>query len=146
MRKDGVTIDDISVILQDDHHITITPAGVKKRLADWQVTIRRTAVARQDEVALKAAIAAAFHMVKLSDKKTCVYLKLQGFDIGIRTLRRVRKSLNLWKRLPAAAYDEIEQHIREVVRAELDKGVIEDFGRNHVYAYMRTRYNFIVNR
>ena len=70
-------------------------------------------------------------------------LRRDGFDISKRTLQRRRLELGLYKRLDIAKAQQLEEMLGLVLQDAYSKGHIEDWGRGHLYTYLRSQYNVV---
>ena len=47
------------------------------------------------------------------------------------------------KRTQRANFEEAYQRVGEILQQELANGSIEDYGKEHLYVYLRSKYNII---
>ena len=116
-------------------------ATLTRALAGWNIISRRRPLATT--AALRDRVAHAFFHLRLSDSETITILEIDGFAPGKKTLAKLRRSTGLYKRVPSDKIEEVEQAMREALKNEMETGHIEDFGRGHLYTWMRSRYNLI---
>ena len=71
-------------------------------------------------------------------------LKMDGYlELTLARLSEVRKGIGLRKRVEPWQEQEVDIQIRSALRQEFDAGTVEDFGREHLNAYMRNKYHII---
>ena len=97
----------------------------------------------QDSQALRDRLQHCFRELRASDKETVRILEAEGFVIGIRRVARLRKEMGLMKRLEGNNAIAMEAAATEALQNELDSGHVEDFGRGHLYTYMRSKYQIV---
>jgi len=105
---------------------------VKARLAEWGVTKRKGA---KETPELRVRIADLFYNVGLQDGDMLQVLKADGYKIEKRRLARIRKVMGLRRTISAMdimALEEDQHKLEAIIKQELDNGVIESNGRNHL--------------
>jgi hypothetical protein len=137
---------------QVDGHELATILGL---LEEQGVTISRITLARRlkawgdissspDKAELYSHILAMFHRFQVTDQELAEMLQYDGFSrVTARRVKDVRKELGLRKRLSPVEGEELQAVLRGVLTAEYDAGHIEDLGRSHLYAYLRTKYTHL---
>lgn len=89
-----------------------------------------------DEV--KARIQVLFFQVGLEDHDMLTVLRDEGFKIGKYTLIRLRFELGLKRRVRGVeAIQEADRLVRRLVTEELQKGVIDGYGRRYLATHFR---------
>jgi hypothetical protein len=89
-----------------------------------------------DEV--KARIQVLFFQVGLEDLDILTVLRDEGFKIGKYTLIRLRFELGLKRRVCGVeAMQEADRLVRRLVTEELEKGVIDGYGRRYLATHFR---------
>ncbi|KAL9614761.1 MAG: hypothetical protein Q9167_000752 [Letrouitia subvulpina] len=79
----------------------------------------------------------------LNDSDMLQVLHKEGFQISLRGLRRLRKDLNLTAHISVEQKQLLRETMQTIVRQELQKGVIQGYGRRLVYDHFRQQgYNF----
>jgi len=64
-------------------------------------------------------------------------LRRDGFAIEKRRLQRIRLELGLRRTIHGLDKEEVDRILQQALRDELDKGVIEAYGRTHLYYHFR---------
>jgi hypothetical protein len=64
-------------------------------------------------------------------------LQVEGLPIELRTIRRIQSKLGLIRRFSVFQKSEMEEQLRVVVKAELDKRTIKGYGKGLVQTYFR---------
>lgn len=118
--------------------ILCSPRTLQRRLQAWSTSTPRLDASPE----LLDRIRHYFSMV-LSDQATVDALEREGFSVSLKTYRRLRKELGLYKRTPQGTEAEADSQVRERLQAEYDAGNIEDFGTSHLYTYMRMKHNIV---
>lgn len=111
-----------------------------RRLAAWDVNVRSTT---ERSIELYERIAFFFHSVRCTDKKMLELLRHEGYVVGLRAHRRIRRGMKLYQRVESHQAEEVEKANRDALRSEFDAGNIEDFERKRLYAHMRRKYNLV---
>lgn len=127
--------------LQQDP-ITIGVRTLRRYLAAKGVRVRRAAHLN-DGSDIPVRIADIFVNRRLSDKETVLVLGEDGYDIGLYTVGKIRRSLGLLKRTKAEDFADEADLIERQMVFEMAQGTIQDFGRGNLYGYFRTKYNTI---
>lgn len=94
----------------------------------------------EDSEELRARIKSLVRETRETDSEIASLLELEGFTIGERRVRRIRLELNLPKWQPRSAHESLSESTVSALRVLLDSGRIEDWGREHVYTYMRSEH------
>jgi hypothetical protein len=81
-----------------------------------------------------------FFDVGLEDQDMLTGLQKEGFNIGKYTLVRLRFELGLRRSIRGVQqYQEADQLIRRLVAQELEKGVIDGYGRRYLHTHFWQR-------
>ncbi|KAL9532297.1 hypothetical protein SMMN14_04605 [Sphaerulina musiva] len=96
---DGVTQPDIIRQLATLHGVAITPRTLRRKIAEWGLQKQRLPrYDRNNDIeALHSRVAYTYHVLCLADQKAVDLLRADGFNIGLRRYRRLRKELGLTK-------------------------------------------------
>jgi hypothetical protein len=123
----------------------VHPRALATQIKRWNIGKYRRPVSKKGELdeRVRVLIAFSFHILRLSDKDACEYLAKEGFDITTFTYARLRKKLGLIKRLPVEAHSEAESAIADLLREEFADTNVEQLNREHLYAYLRAKYNIV---
>ena len=139
--EEDIGLADVIQRLHQHFGLVISQRSLHRELRRLDIRINRPRIG--DTAALKAFIVYTFHTFILKDEDMILLLRHNGFDIGKRTLGELRRGLGLYKKTPARRYEEVIQHIEEVLQLEFDQGNIKDYGRQHLYKYIRQKYNLV---
>ena len=121
--------------LQTQFGLQILRTTSRKILKDWNLGKYSATI---DSPQLRARILYLSLAHGFSDSKKIHVLKSEGFEIGARSLARIWRELNLYRRLTPDERLQQEEELRTIVQTELDKGEIEGYGRRRLYTYFRT--------
>ena len=117
--------------------INVTTRTLKRRFQKWELR-RRLPTYVAD--AAKKRIQVLFFDVGLEDQDMLTVLHKEGFNIGKYTLVRLRFELGLRRRVRGVQQcQEADQLIRGLVAQELEKGVIDGYGRRYLHTHFRQR-------
>ena len=131
------SVDTVRTRLLEEHGVAITKRTLERTLASWGISARpRTG----DSPALRAAIIMLFYRYRLSDKAMVAWLRKRNHEVTPRGIKTIRLQIGLVRQIDAASQAAVEQIIHQLLVKEYDSGVIEDFGRGNLYAYMRKKY------
>jgi hypothetical protein len=126
---------DIAERLTNDHHIVCTNRTIKRRLKMWGVKKHSRVL---ETAALRLRIVTMFFM-NFPDPIIVRALNQEGYPIGLTQVVRIRKSQDCKRRLTIWERAEADSKLWEIVRAELDKGEIEGYGKELLIKYFRTK-------
>jgi hypothetical protein len=138
--RDSPSADDVPSHLYRRHNIRVSVKTIKRRIAEWGVTKR---IRTEDSPQLRARISVLFFECCASDKEILFILGKEGYKIGEWGLRRIRKKLGLSRRVSRFNREEADKRLREVVQEELDKGLIEGYGRGYLYHHFRNQMHIV---
>lgn len=131
LSSNSITISEIHRILRDEHNIRIGLRTLKNRLQAWQITKNtRSNTSEQLRDRIKDLC-----LLRQSDKNILRILTSEGQTVNISSLIRIRKKLGLKKRVELEDREIADQEILPIVRAELQKGLIEGYGRDMLQAH-----------
>ena len=132
--------ENIAPVLLRRYGVQVSVKTIKRRLAEWGITKR----IRTDETSqLRARISALFFECCATDKEILYILEQEGYTIGKWGLKSIRKQLGLVRRVSRFNREEADQRLREVVQEELDKGLIEGYGRGYLYHHFRNQMHIV---
>lgn len=126
--------------IQHETGLPISRATFTRRLTEMGI---RTQFDNEDSVELRTRVTYIFSALRLSDVDTVDILERDGFKVNLRGLGRLRRRMGLKKRTKAADFDEVDKHLRLLLRVELDTNNIAGFGEGNLYTYMRSKYNVV---
>lgn len=132
--------EEMRATIQQDTGLKISDSSFKRRLREMGI---QTRLVTDDTLELRTRVTYIFSALRLSDADTVDILTRDGFKINTRGLGRLRRKIGLKKRTQQADFDEVEEHLRLLLRLELDTNNIAGFGEGHLYTYMRSKYNVI---
>jgi hypothetical protein len=87
---------------------------------------------------LRDRIRALFFEQGLEDKEMLRVLQDEGFPISLRSLGRLRRTLNLRRRENPAQADQRNPDLKELIKEELAKGTIVGYGKELLYRHFRS--------
>ena len=130
----GKTISDLVKYLKDTYEVEISICTLKRRLRTWHITVRPSA---QDTSALRDRISELFFN-GLDEQQLLRTLQQEGYQTGKYSLVRIRKELGLKRRLRTnEEQDQAEELAQYTLTEELQKGVVEGYGRGLLYAHFQ---------
>ncbi|KAH0370119.1 hypothetical protein KCU65_g2882, partial [Aureobasidium melanogenum] len=130
----GSEYDEVLELLKEQG-VEIGVSTLKRRLQEWGVS------RMPDTELVNARITELFFRYRKTDNAIAAMLAVDGFKrISGRYVKDVRKKLGLRKRLERIEAEELEGLLRQLLTAEYDAGHIEDFGKDHLYTYLRQKY------
>lgn len=121
--------------------VRISRATLFRTLSAWGFRIN--AVPFQDSEALRERIAQIHSRMRLTDAEAARILQRDGFEITARRLQALRLEMGLTRRLNIEQAAAMEQEMFNKLQIEYTDGRIADYGKGHLYAYMRSKYSFI---
>ena len=136
--QDGISAFDISELLLAQHHISVKPRTIQRRLLEWQVSRRPKC---DDNPQLRCRIAVLFYQCCLSDKNIIRVLQKEGYCVTPRSLERIRKAMGIKRKVMSIA--ETDHLLDEIVQKELDKGTIEGYGCGSLHTYFWNQMHII---
>ena len=120
--------------LHDSYQTQLADHTLRRRLKEWNISIRKWT---QDTPALRDRITSLFFN-GLNDDQLYRALQTEGYQLGARALPRLRYELGLKHSLRTAeGQQEAEETAAGVITEELQKGVIEGYGRGLLYAHFQ---------
>ena len=128
MLADGMSVSDIRGHIETSTNTTISPRTFRRRLQDMGVTIRQRT---NDSLELRTRITYIFSALRLTDHDTVAILESDGYKLSTRALQRIRKELGLYKRTRAENFEALDEYLREIITAELDKNEASSFGKGN---------------
>jgi hypothetical protein len=140
---EGLTYDQLVTYLVEDHNIQISLRTIKDRFKGWGIT-RRLPTSVEDRI--KNRIWVLFFEVGLEDDEILTVLKEEGSPISQYLLVRLRFELGLWRRIRGVEQQqEADRTVERLVALELQKGVIDGYGRGYLYTHFRQK-QFVIAR
>ena len=130
------TIDGIVNWLSNVHNITVSRSTMKRKLQEWQTIIQERT---EDSPQLRARLAVLFYEVCLKDDDMMRVLIEEGYQITLTGLVRLRKELNMTRKVDFRHREEADRLLLDIAQKELDKGEIDGYGISHLYTYFRTK-------
>ena len=132
--------EEIASHLLSSYNVQVSTKTLKRRLADWDIKKR---VKTEDSSQLRARIATLFFECCAEDNEILYILDQEGYTIGKTGLKRLRKELGLIRRISRFDREKADEKLREVVLQELDKGLIEGYGRGYLYHHFRNQMHLV---
>jgi DNA polymerase III delta prime subunit len=133
----------IARILLNKYDLKVTSRTIESRLQNWRIRkYNRTATA---DTILHARIRVLFFEVGLEEKDLLRALQNEGFEITARILRRLRHQLGLQRRTNPVEAQQQTDEIIQAVEEELEKGIIEGYGKELLHRHFRSK-GFMIAR
>lgn len=120
--------------------VSIPRSSLYRQLKNWD-SIKQCRT--EDSFQLRGRIAVLFYDMCLQDKDMLKVLLAEGFQVTETGLARLRLELGLKRRILFRNREEADQLLLEIVQTELSKGIINDYGRGHLYTYFRTNQHLV---
>ncbi|EED21282.1 hypothetical protein TSTA_085130 [Talaromyces stipitatus ATCC 10500] len=137
---DGETMEDIAEYLTNEYQYEINSRTIRRRLKEWGIKRRVRTIDKEN---LDNQIMILFFQCGLSDDDMHSALQKQGCTIGPRALRVRRRRLGLYRQLSTGDFAALEASIREAVQKELDKGIIESYGREYLFTCFCSKQHIV---
>ncbi|KAF2469932.1 uncharacterized protein BDR25DRAFT_343225 [Lindgomyces ingoldianus] len=138
---EGVTYAQMATYLLEEFQVRVTSRTIKQRFQTWNVRRRLPA---EVEDGVKNQIQVLFFEVGLEDSDMLHVLHNEGFQIGKYTLVRLRFELGLRRRVRGVEQSQqADELVQQLVGQELEKGVIDGYGRGYLYTHFRQRGHII---
>jgi hypothetical protein len=131
----NVRTDEIIRRLRDEWGIKTSRRTVFRRLEEWG-THRR--ILTEDTPLLRASIAILFRL-NCTDEEIVEELVDCGYNTSLTAVKRIRVSMGLLRRMNLFDRQARDAQLFEILKAELDEGHIEGYGRRHLYTYFKKR-------
>ena len=138
--QNDTSTEDIASHLLTNYRINVTAKTIKRRLKVWDVSKR---IRTKESPQLRARISTLFFEYCANDKEILYILQKEGYTIGKWGLISLRKQLGLNRRVSRFDREEADQKLREIVQEELDKGLIEGYGRGFLYTHFRNQMHIV---
>ena len=120
-----------------EYDLSITDRTLRRRLQDWNV-YQKTVTPKSEQ--LNARVRILFFENCLSDKEILIVLRDEGIAISSQRLSRLRLQLGLYRRTNIREQRlEAREIAQRVVAEELEKGVIQSYGKQKLYDHFRRR-------
>jgi hypothetical protein len=134
--QDGMTIQEIIQRLKTRQNLTVTRRTLERRLKTWKIK-KNIRISSDIKDLLILRIAFHYHQ-NLNDQEIQWALIHEGFEkIPVHTLARLRLELKLKRRNTVQETKQAREELRKHVQLELDKGVIENYGRGALHVHFR---------
>lgn len=125
---------DILQYLQTQHELPVSDKTLRRRLKTWNVSVRTLT---SNDSTLQGRISDLFFH-GLNDNQILHALREEGFSIGPYALGRLRSEYGLKRRLRTQEERDQSQDLGlDVLTEELQKGVIEGYGRGLLHAHFQ---------
>lgn len=118
----------------------LSETTLKRRLHRWGAVVQKKV---EDTFELREAIKRIFHNLRSNDDETLQMLCADGFTVTQTALKRIRREMGLYKKIPAERVEEVEEAMLEFLNQEYAAGRAKDLGRKHLYTYTRIHMNLI---
>jgi hypothetical protein len=128
--------------LERSYNIHITQATLYRRLSAWGIDPKNRHRV-PDSTELRLRIRELFWDLNLNDSEILILLKDEGYILTRRSLQEYRRKIGCVRKLSSEKYERLEQEHREYVLKHLDNGIIDRYGRSHLYTFFRSQGVFI---
>ena len=135
LQDDNMKISGVVKRLETDFGIIISHRTIERRCKVWGI-VRQSRLSVRDAGIRNIRITYHFQH-NLNDTEIRSALQVEGLPTELRTIRRIRSKLGLIRRFSVFQKSEMEKQLRAVVKAKLDKGTIEGYGKGLVQTYFR---------
>ena len=135
LQDDNMKISGVVKRLETDFGIIISHRTMERRCKVWGI-VRQSRLSVRDAGIRNIRITYHFQH-NLNDTEIRSALQVEGLLTELQTIRRIRSKLGLIRRFSVFQKSEMEEQLRAVVKAELDKGTIEGYGKGLVQTYFR---------
>lgn len=140
---DRMSIQEAIDALHQNYGVTVTRRTLARRLAQWKVS-KRSRLSFNADTELHARLITLFSKWPLKDTELLQILHADGYtQLSLSRLSELRKSLGLYKRVIPSQEEEVDTQIRTALKHEFDTGVITNYNREHLYAYIRDKYHIV---
>jgi len=136
--RDGLSTSNIAAHVRVRHGITVSERTIKSRLKEWGTRRRNQAQNFNTDSALRDRIKALFFEYGLEDKEMFRVLQDEGFQISLRSLGKLRRSLNLHRRENPTQAEQRTSTLKAMIREELAKGTIVGYGKELLHRHFRS--------
>lgn len=135
--ESGMNSASICDILYEEHNVRIHSRTLSSRLRAWGIRKYALRTARQEPEFLER-VKYLFSEIGANEAEMLRVLRIEGFQINARTLRRVRGKLGLVRRTddPIQKQNQKETTLGLLLE-EIQKGTIEGYGSETLYRHMR---------
>jgi hypothetical protein len=139
--QEGLTFDQIAKHLDEAYAVHTTSRTIKRRFRNWEITRQMPTEVKEE---IKNRIQVLFFEVGLEDKDLLSALQNEGYNIGKYTLVRLRFELGLRRRIRGVEQQRLANElVQRLVTQELQKGVIDGYGRGYLYTHFRQQGHII---
>ena len=133
LQDDNMNMSGVVKRLQTDLGIVISHRTIQTRCKAWGIV-------RQPHLSVKDAgirnIRITYHFQhNLNDTEIRSALQVEELPTELRTIRRIQSKLGLIRRFSVFQKSAMAEQLKAVVKAELDKGTIESYGKGLVQTY-----------
>ena len=129
-------IDDIVNWLSNVHNIIVSRSTMKRKLQEWQTIIQKRT---ENSPQLRARLVVLFYEMCLKDDDMMRVLIEEEYQITLTDLVRLRKELNMIRKVDFRHREEADRLLLDIAQKELDKEKINDYEIFHLYTYFRTK-------
>jgi hypothetical protein len=132
-REASWSYEDVRTAIQQESGIAISLVTFKRRLHEMGI---QTRFMTENTLELRTRVTYIFSALRLKDVDTVDILERDGFKVNVRGLGRLRRKIGLEKRTQQADVEEVDEHLRLLLRVELDTNNISGFGEGHLTIYL----------
>jgi hypothetical protein len=136
--RDGLSSTNIAAHVRVRHGFTVSERTIKSRLKEWGTRRRNQAQNSNMDSALHDRVKTLFFEYGLEDKEMFRVLQDEGFQISLRSLGKLRRSLNLRRRENPIQAEQRTAELRAMIREELAKGTIAGYGKKLLHRHFRS--------
>ncbi len=131
----------IAKYFRDTYQIEVAIRTIERRLQSWNVTIKR--IKTNDSSKLRARITILFFQCDCNDEEILLFLKQKKYFIDRWKLIRIRKELDITKRIFVRDKKKSNRILLNIVRAELDKDVAREYEKELLHCHFRIQEHIV---
>lgn len=137
----GLSYSELVRYLAEEYEVSVTDRTIKRRFRVWNI---RRYERRDASDELKRRIQVLFFEIGLNDQDILHVLQQEGYSINQYSLVRLRFTLNLRRSLRTEEQRaQADIVVRRLIQEELQKGVIDGYGRGYLYTHFRQQGHII---
>lgn len=134
--QQNISLVQILKTLKDEYNCFITDKTLSRRLRQWNIPIRQTRTIDDDQ--LRDRIKEIYFTVGLSDQDMVQQLRREGFQISLRGVRRLRKSVGIFRRLDYNKLNRVTDDLRQFFETErTTDNIVHMMGKSSLYVHVR---------
>jgi hypothetical protein len=141
LHREDRTTTQIVNSLNEIYQVKIIYRTIKRRLKFWNVTIKQ--IKTNDSSKLRARIAILFFQSECIDEKILFFLKQKEYFIDSWKLIRIRKELDITKRIFVRDKEASNRILLNIIKTELDKNVAREYEKELLHCHFRIQDHIV---